>query len=182
MSEDTTPATPQEPAPQQQTPAPQEPDSQEPTPPWGSDDQFDPQRAWNLIQNLRGDLDELKPKAARLKELEDAEKTETQRLSDQLAEESTARQEAERRALVLEIATEKGLTPALAKRLSGSTREELEADADELSALLPPAEDGRTTTPKSRPQESLRPGATPDGTALNGDPLLASLKSKLGIQ
>ena len=34
--------------------------------------------------------------------------------------------------LRLEIAAEKGLTPAQARRLVGNTREELEADADEL--------------------------------------------------
>ena len=31
-----------------------------PKPPWGSDEEFDPERAWSLIQNLRGDNQQLK--------------------------------------------------------------------------------------------------------------------------
>lgn len=30
-----------------------------PTPPWGKDEDFDPERAWNLIQNLRSDKETL---------------------------------------------------------------------------------------------------------------------------
>ncbi|MGH3878056.1 MAG: hypothetical protein ACRDSK_13585 [Actinophytocola sp.] len=33
------------------------------TPPWGSDENFNPERAWNLIQNLRSDLDKHKAKS-----------------------------------------------------------------------------------------------------------------------
>lgn len=42
--------------------------------------------------------------------------------------------ESEARALRAEVANAKGLTPTQAKRLVGGTREELEADADELLA------------------------------------------------
>jgi hypothetical protein len=34
------------------------------TPPWGSDAEFNPERAWNLIQNVRGENDQLKQKIA----------------------------------------------------------------------------------------------------------------------
>lgn len=40
--------------------------------------------------------------------------------------------EERRKAMVAEIAAERGLTPAQAKRLTGSTREEIEEDADEI--------------------------------------------------
>ena len=40
------------------------------------------------------------------------------------------------RALRAEVSNAKGLTPTQAKRLVGATREELEADADELLADL----------------------------------------------
>ena len=29
------------------------------TPPWGTDEEFNPERAWNLIQNLRTEKDGL---------------------------------------------------------------------------------------------------------------------------
>jgi hypothetical protein len=44
---------------------------------------------------------------------------------------------AELRATRLEVAHEKGLTPAQAKRLAGATKEELEADADEILRDFP---------------------------------------------
>lgn len=39
--------------------------------------------------------------------------------------------------LRVEVANDRGLKPSLAKRLRGSTREELEQDADELLELFP---------------------------------------------
>jgi hypothetical protein len=67
------------------------------------------------------DYDELKTKAEGAKTLED-------RVAgiEQLAK------EAEERALRAEVANAKGLTPTQAKRLVGASKEELEADADEL--------------------------------------------------
>lgn len=67
------------------------------------------------------DYDDLKTKAAGAKTLE-----------DRVAEIEQAASSAARRAEVAEVANEKGLTPSQAKRLVGSTREELLADADEL--------------------------------------------------
>lgn len=139
---------------------------QPPTPPWGADDQFDAQRAWSLIQGLRGDVEkqkarvqELTPYEQKARDLEDAQKTEAQRLTEQLAaaqaEAATARSEA----LRLKVATAKGLPAAFAARLQGGTEEEMSADADALLAAFPqPA-----SPPASRtPVEALRPGALPN--------------------
>lgn len=157
----------------------------EPTPdpaPWESDD-FDPERAWNLVQNLRGDVDKLKADKAQLStkvdEFETANQTELERLTTRLQQTQAEAEEATRRALVAEVSAAKGLPMNLAKRLTGTTREELEADADELSALLT-VEDGRPATPR-RPREALRPGATPEGTTTAKSPLEATLRDKLGI-
>ena len=70
--------------------------------------------------------------AARLREIEDTQKTEAQRVTEELQEVTRRAEEAELRALRIEVAAEKGLTPAQAKRLVGATKEELEADADEI--------------------------------------------------
>lgn len=99
--------------------------------------------------------------AARLKELEDAKKTDEQRQQERLAElESTAKQSTTEVAR-LRVALRKGLTETQAKRLVGDTEEDLEADADALLAEFAPPEEDDTPAPARRPQERLRPGATP---------------------
>ncbi|HEX5995680.1 MAG TPA: hypothetical protein VFY84_11110 [Jiangellales bacterium] len=55
----------------------------------------------------------------------------------------------------VEIATEKGLPPALAARLQGATREELAADAEALKALIPATPDG-PRTPAPDPTQGAR--------------------------
>lgn len=84
---------------------------------------------------------------ARLKEFEDRDKTESTRAIERAEAAEKAAAAAEARALRLEIASEKGLTPAQAKRLVGESREELEADADELLETFKPptASDDDTT-------------------------------------
>ena len=70
-----------------------------------------------------GDYEELRARAG-----------EKATLEERVAQiEATAR-DAEQRALRAEVANAKGLTPTQAKRLVGETREQLEADADELLA------------------------------------------------
>lgn len=69
------------------------------------------------------DYDDLKAKAGTATTLE-----------ERVAQIERAANESEARALRAEVANAKSLTPNQAKRLVGSTREELEADADELLA------------------------------------------------
>lgn len=76
---------------------------------------------------------------ARLKEFEDRDKSESARAIERAEAAEKAAAAAEARALRLEVASEKGLTPAQAKRLVGESREELEADADELLETFKPA-------------------------------------------
>lgn len=67
------------------------------------------------------DYDDLKAKAG-----------EKVTLEERVAEIERTAKASEERALRAEVANAKGLTPSQAKRLIGATREELEADADEL--------------------------------------------------
>lgn len=73
----------------------------------------------------------------KLKEYEDRDKTDLQKLQEErdalLSERNTLHLETLRR----EVADEKGLTPAQARRLVGTTREELEADADDVLTAFP---------------------------------------------
>ncbi|MEU8840225.1 hypothetical protein AB0D97_13990 [Streptomyces roseus] len=89
------------------------------------------------LERLRAADEELKSRQA-------ADLSETERLQkerdDALAAAETARAEAATAAattLRMQVAADKGLTPAQAARLQGSTKEELEADADALAALFP---------------------------------------------
>ena len=101
-----------------------------------------------LMQSLReryGDLDDLKKKAEKLTTLEQADMTELQRAQQALADEKRLREqkeqeasEAKLHALRLEVGQVKGLSPLLASRLQGTTREALEADADAVVAELGP--------------------------------------------
>lgn len=84
---------------------------------------------------------------ARVKELEDASKSEEQRQQEAQEKRDADHQKAlgdlAAKDLVIqryEIAAEKGLDLKAARRLQGSTREELESDADDLIALLGGAE------------------------------------------
>jgi cell division septum initiation protein DivIVA len=99
--------------------------------------------------------------AAKLKEFEDRDKSESQRAAEAAAEAAKRADAAETRALRLEVAHDKGLTPGQAKRLVGATREELEADADEILADFSPKET-RDDDERRRPRERLRSGAAPD--------------------
>lgn len=74
--------------------------------------------------------------AKRLQAIEDRDKSEAQKLADRLAEAENNATSAQGRLLRYEVAAEKKLPSEWAARLQGSTKEELEADADALLASL----------------------------------------------
>lgn len=101
---------------------------------------FDPARAQALIEKLKKENSELKPKAkladeltAKEKQKADAELTEVERLRNQLAEQAKTNLStmAENAALL------HGLPKEWADRLKGSTKADLEADAAEFAKLIP---------------------------------------------
>lgn len=102
----------------------------------------------------------------RLDELEEAAKTDLEKATSRA--EAAERRAAELEALALrrEIAEAKGLPLAAAARLSGETREELEADADQLAELI-----GHDTTPSQRPDPIQ--GRTRGGDAMSSRERLA---------
>ena len=102
---------------------------------------------------LRERVKELEQAEKRLQELEDAEKSQLDKANERITAAEKRAEEAETRAMRLQVAHDKGLTPAQAKRLSGSTLEELEHDADELVELFAPSKDREEPTgggPKPR--------------------------------
>lgn len=99
--------------------------------------------------------------AKRLQELEEAQKSDEQKQQERLAELETSAKTSTLEAARLRVALRKGLTETQAKRLVGDSEEDLEADADELMATFAPANGEEPSGPSRRPQERLRPGATP---------------------
>jgi hypothetical protein len=111
----------------------------------------------------------------KLKEYEDRDKTDTQRLQEALDEAKGRATKAESGALKLQTAIDRApdgasMTQirAVAKRLSGDTEEELQSDADELFELLAPATETTKKPLPGKPQERLAgggdPGEEPDET------------------
>jgi hypothetical protein len=117
------------------------------------------------------ELESLKPLALALSgKAQGNTKTDLELLTERLTAQEQAiaeqRDEAAKERLLrirLEVAQEKGLTKAQAARLTGTTAEELAADADELLALFPapvvvtpPAADPKTPAPKPDPSQGAR--------------------------
>lgn len=74
---------------------------------------------------------------ARLKEFEDRDKSDAQKLQERTEALAAENESLKLDKLRRDVAADNGLTPAQAKRLVGSTREELEADAIEIATTFP---------------------------------------------
>lgn len=113
-------------------------------------------------KRLEEQLKELRPLAAKAKEADEAKKDEVQRLTEQLAATTTDRDAATVDRDRLKVAISKGLTLTQAKRLVGSTEDELTADADELLSDLGAKPTGEKAeerpAPPGRPREHLQSG------------------------
>lgn len=100
----------------------------------------------------------------KVQELEDAGKSELEKLSDRASTAEQRAADAEAKALRLEIATRKGLPEALAYRLQGSTESELAADADVLLKLVSKNGDREGAPPPPKPDpDQGKGGGNPDG-------------------
>lgn len=96
--------------------------------------------------------------AGKLTALEEAQKTEAQRLEERASTAEKLAADNASDALRARVALEKGLTAAQEKRLVGSTREELLADADELlTDLGKPAPKNPAADPSQGPKPAVGP-------------------------
>lgn len=103
---------------------------------------------------------------ARLQELEDKDKGEVDKLRERNAQLEKDLDEAMLATTKLEVAAERGVK---ARWLSGSTREELEAAADEYLEDHPPAESAKPP-PSKRPKPDLKGGSDPTDEPKETDP------------
>lgn len=111
---------------------------------WRGD--FDPQRAQSRIRKLQNEAKNLRERA----------KTAEKAVED-VSEKDRTIQQLQADNLRLQVGYELGLPHKLAARLSGATRDELIADAQELLQLV-----GTPAPAPRKPAEALRGGGQPD--------------------
>ena len=131
------------------------------TPPWGDD--FDAERAWTLVQNLRGDLEKRTTERDEARQERDDAKAAGD--STEAAEKLTA---AEARAKTAETSlwTERAIRKHsidedLVDFLTGDTEEEILAKAERLA--------GRSKPDGDKPAGDSKDGDKPDGDKPDGD-------------
>ena len=105
----------------------------------------------------------------KLKEIEDRDKSETEKLAERARELEGNLTSAQATALRYEIALDKGIPKSIASRLQGSTREEMEKDADELLKTI-----GGTKRPQSFD------GGAKDGDSPKGGSFLSQALANRG--
>lgn len=188
MPEEITPAvTPQVGAPVVTPPtpaAPVAPEAPKVVPPWGSDEDFDPAKAWSLIQNLRGDLDKAKPAVARLQQLEDEKLTESQRLERERDDARTQAESSSGEAARLRAAVKYKLTEEDLELLEDVPADKVDARAERIAALR----GERIPEPKPKGPHVPSEGRTPetpsidqqisDAESARNFPLAIALKQK----
>jgi hypothetical protein len=116
-------------------------------------------KALDAERKARRDAErQLKETGDRLKALEDKDKSDSERLTEKVTQLEKDLATATARADRYEVALDKGLDMTRAKRLTGTTREELEADADELQSWTA----GKPSEPApGKPTTDLRGGGDP---------------------
>jgi len=146
---------------------------------------FDAVRAKALINKLRDenkelrklakDVDVLKLQASQAEEARMAQDKKWEELANKRAKElEDARRElavSEIKRLRVQVVASKGLNPAFAERLQGTTLEEIEADADALLALFPKP----TTEPEPEPKRGA-PNIDASGLPIRKAPTSPTVK------
>lgn len=106
---------------------------EESTPPWKNPEEFDPEKAWKLLQNKDKDLASTKARVAefekRAAEAEQAKMSEQEKLQARVEAAEKAAAERETQLLRYQVAAEKGIPADL---LQGATKEEMSSYADML--------------------------------------------------
>lgn len=89
--------------------------------------------------------------AKQWRDFEQSQKSEYEKLAEQLAQEKASASEATAKLLKYEVATQKGIPAEALDLLNGSTREELESAADRLLSLID--NQSKPTAPKPDPNQ-----------------------------
>lgn len=123
----------------------------------GADRTFSQAELDQILAKRLGDVAELKRKASELDKLTEAQKSEQQKAAERIAQLERELSTAQLAQLRRDVGERHGLTATQARRLVGTTEDELTADAEELAKDL-----GLTKPKGKRTQEALKPAATAD--------------------
>ena len=107
------------------------------------------------------------------REFETSQKSEVEKMADELARFKAEASESSTKLLKFEIASQKGIPTEALDLLNGSTREELESSADKLLSLI--ADQSKPNTPKP----DLNQGKPSSGGPSTGDQFAAALANIL---
>lgn len=174
----TEPTTPETSAPAAPEAAATPPEQQDPNtlPQWARDAIT---KANREAANYRTQVNELKPRADQFSQLEEASKSEAQRLAEAA---ETARRDADTaraEAIRYKAAATHGIPADHFDLLGSGTEEEISARAEKLAQLLAasaaPQQQPPASAPPTRPVEQLRPGATPTEAASEEDVVWGAL-------
>lgn len=147
-------------------------------------------RVQSEAKNLRDRNKELAAKAQKWDEHQRAQQSETERWAGEKSELTTRATTAEHRLAQYDAAAEAGLSLTMARRIQGSTPEEMLADAKELAETFGKAEQsGATQQRQQTRQERQRPdrgqgsgsSQAQQERALNDDGLTRALEAAVGI-
>lgn len=169
--EPTTPATPIQTEPIVPAPA---------TPPWGSAEDFDAERAWTLLQNVRGDLSRAQAArddlAARVKAEEDAALSDQEKVRREL-EETRKELAVQRRSNAL---AKYELPDTALVFLTAETAEDIEAQASALAGLTPKKEPVTPPAPAGSRAKPALPNGQTDNTPEPFDPVGIAKRARGG--
>lgn len=154
--------------------------------PWGDD--FDEEKAWALIQNLRGDKAALKGRVDELEKAEqaraDSEKTEAQKAADEAEKARKELADARRELFVARAIAKHPGAADFEDFLTGDTEEEILAKAERLSKVTPAGsaekekEAEKAADLPAKPKPNLTPGhGGGDSTALDLDALVSNARA-----
>jgi hypothetical protein len=167
------------PRPRRPRPAPAEPtesteQNQNDLPQWARDAIT---KANKEAANYRTQVAELKPLAEQFKALEDASKSEAQRLAETAEAAKRDAETARAEAIRYKAAATHGISADHFDLLGSGSEEEITARAEKIASLVAAqaAATQTVTPPATRPVEQLRPGATPAGSESEDDVILAKL-------
>jgi dsDNA-specific endonuclease/ATPase MutS2 len=172
MTEPVTPET-QQPAPEA---PPQQPEQQDANtlPQWARDAIT---KANKEAAGYRTKLAEVQPMADQFRQLEEASKSELQRIQEAQAAAEKRAEQAAAEAIRYKAAATHGIPADHFDLLGSGTEEEITARAEKISTLLAAQAQQQTPPPKpqSRPVEHMRPGATPGEADNEEDAIFARL-------
>lgn len=129
--------------------------------------------------NYRTQVAELKPRAEQFAALEEASKSDAQRLQDAATAALQQAQEAQSETLRLRVALKHGISEDDFDLLGSGTEEQIAGRAQRIAGLRAAAAAAQNSaapvSPSRRPVEQLRPGATPTTQLSEDDQVYAAI-------